>query len=147
MKTIQPVTRRVVSYLARRLELLPEALTTLGQRLRQNIAEIVGEHVGDVIRERVLALLDRNTPQQHELAYHDPPDQEVEPETEDQTFWDTNRKPRRSAVEVTLSPICPQNRQAQEKKHPRLVPQVLLFLDFGFDLFGQRRSWGTRIRR
>jgi hypothetical protein len=76
VKTPRTVTRRAVSYLAKRLELLHETLQNLGVRLRDAIAQIVGQHVGDTIREVVQTALNRNITQQdrYEPSYYDRPD-------------------------------------------------------------------------
>jgi hypothetical protein len=63
MRSSLLLTRPVRRYLYDRLELLYEALSRLGQRLRESIASIVGEHVGDIVRETVQAALENRLPE------------------------------------------------------------------------------------
>jgi hypothetical protein len=62
MSSAHMLTRPVRRYLMERLERLYEALSRLGERLRESIASIVGEHVGDVVRETVQAVLEQRLP-------------------------------------------------------------------------------------
>jgi hypothetical protein len=55
-------TRRLLRYLGERLELLHEALADLGRRLREHIAQAVGGHLGEAVRDAVRAALDRCLP-------------------------------------------------------------------------------------
>jgi hypothetical protein len=73
------LTKPVRRYLMERLERLYEALSRLGQRLRESIASIVGEHVGEVVRETVQAVLENRLPDSRprlpsyrESGYRDP---------------------------------------------------------------------------
>jgi hypothetical protein len=69
--------RRLVRYLARRLELLYESLEEIARRLRESIARTVGEHVADAVREQVGHGPDRRAPRYAEPEYghwgYDPP--------------------------------------------------------------------------
>jgi hypothetical protein len=55
-------TQRLLRYLGERLELLHEALADLGRRLREHIAQAVGGHLGEAVRDAVRAALDRCLP-------------------------------------------------------------------------------------
>jgi hypothetical protein len=63
MSSAHMLTKPVRRYLMERLEQLYEALSRLGQRLRESIASIVGEHAGDIIRETVQAVLEQRLPE------------------------------------------------------------------------------------
>ncbi len=62
MSSAHMLTKPVRRYLMERLERLYEALSQLGRRLRESIASIVGEHVGDIVRETVQAVLENRLP-------------------------------------------------------------------------------------
>ena len=62
MSSAHMLTKPVRRYLMERLERLYEALSRLGQRLRESIASVVGEHVGEVVRETVQAVLENRLP-------------------------------------------------------------------------------------
>jgi hypothetical protein len=68
------LTKPVRRYLMERLERLYEALSRLGQRLRESIASVVGEHVGEVIRETVQAVLENRLPEARQRlpSYREP---------------------------------------------------------------------------
>lgn len=62
MSTTGNLVRRALGGLAQRLDRLHEALVSLGQRLRQRIAELVGDHAGEAIRAAVSVLLSDSLP-------------------------------------------------------------------------------------
>jgi hypothetical protein len=74
MSSAHMLTKPVRRYLMERLERLYEALSRLGQRLRESIASIVGEHVGEVVRETVQAVLEHRLPDSRPRlpSYRDP---------------------------------------------------------------------------
>lgn len=57
--TLSHPTRR---FLMDRLERLHESLENLGQRLREGIASLVGNHIGDAIKDALAILLLRESP-------------------------------------------------------------------------------------
>jgi hypothetical protein len=57
------LTKPVRRYFQERLDRLYDALSQLGQRLRESIASLVGQHVGEVIRETVQAVLENRLPE------------------------------------------------------------------------------------
>ncbi len=65
MSSAHMLTKPVRRYLMERLERLYEALSRLGQRLKESIASIVGEHVGDAVREGLQAALEHRLPDSH----------------------------------------------------------------------------------
>jgi hypothetical protein len=79
MSSVSLLTRPVRRYLLERLERLHDALSRLGQRLREGLASVIGEHVGETVREAVHAALDRRLPDSRRLdtqpqvpSYRDP---------------------------------------------------------------------------
>src|SRR5260370_24018434 len=79
MSSADLLTRPVRRYLLERLERLHDALSRLGQRLREGLASVIGEHVGETVREAVHAALDRRLPdsrrqdaQPHMPSYREP---------------------------------------------------------------------------
>jgi hypothetical protein len=62
MSSTRNLARRALHLACERLERLREALLGLGRRLRDSIAELVGSHVGEAVREAVHALLEENYP-------------------------------------------------------------------------------------
>jgi hypothetical protein len=76
LDTIHRPARR---FLLERLERFHEALDTLGQRLREGIAQLISKHVGDAIRDAIESVLGNRrahfTPERHlpqNRSYHDP---------------------------------------------------------------------------
>jgi hypothetical protein len=75
MSATRNLARRAVRQLCARLERLHQALLGLGQRLRESIAQLVGSHIGDAVREAIRALLEGAGPRPpgHALPHaHDP---------------------------------------------------------------------------
>jgi hypothetical protein len=70
MSSTRNLARRAVRLACERLERLREALLGLGRRLRDSIAQLVGSHVGEAVRETVHALLEDSYPRP---AGPDPP--------------------------------------------------------------------------
>jgi hypothetical protein len=73
------LTKPVRRYFQERLDRLYDALSQLGQRLRESIASLVGQHVGDLVRETVQAVLEHRLPDSRprfpsyrESGYRDP---------------------------------------------------------------------------
>src|SRR5260370_24953924 len=62
MSASRNLARRAVQHVCDRLEQLHEALLGLGQRLRDSIAQLVGSHIGDAVREAVRTLLEAASP-------------------------------------------------------------------------------------
>jgi hypothetical protein len=62
MSATRNLARRTVRQLCARLERLHEALLGLGQRLRESIAQLIGSHIGEAVREAVRALLEGAVP-------------------------------------------------------------------------------------
>jgi hypothetical protein len=62
MSASRNLARRAVRHLAQRLERLHEALQSLGRRLRESIAQLIGSHAGETIREAIHALLESLIP-------------------------------------------------------------------------------------
>jgi hypothetical protein len=63
MSSAHMLTKPVRRYLMERLDRLYDALSQLGQRLRESIASLVGQHVGDLVRETVQAVLENRLPE------------------------------------------------------------------------------------
>jgi hypothetical protein len=74
MSSAHMLTKPVRRYLYDRLERLYEALSQLGRRLRESIASIVGEHVGEAVREGLQAALENRLPDSRSRlpAYREP---------------------------------------------------------------------------
>jgi hypothetical protein len=68
------LTKPARRYFQERLDRLYDALSQLGQRLRESIASVVGQHVGEVVRETVQAVLENRLPEakQRLPSYHEP---------------------------------------------------------------------------
>jgi hypothetical protein len=68
------LTKPVRRYFQERLDRLYDALSQLGQRLRESIASLVGQHVGDLVRETVQAVLENRLPEakQRLPSYREP---------------------------------------------------------------------------
>jgi hypothetical protein len=74
MSSAHMLTKPVRRYLLERLERLYDALSQLGQRLRESIASVVGQHVGDTVREGLQAALENRLPDSrpHLPSYREP---------------------------------------------------------------------------
>src|SRR5262249_56855882 len=62
MSPIHALAARALGGARERLGLLHSSLLELGRRLRDRIAELVGSHAGEAVREAVLAALPRSGP-------------------------------------------------------------------------------------
>jgi hypothetical protein len=83
-------------FLLQRLERLREALENLGRRVRENISELVGRHLGDTVREVIETLLrlppsprPPDYPPPRHPSYRNPylHDDEPDDPCQDQGFW------------------------------------------------------------
>jgi hypothetical protein len=68
------LTKPARRYFQERLDRLYDALSQLGQRLRESIASLVGQHIGEVVRESIQAVLENRLPEakQRLPSYRDP---------------------------------------------------------------------------
>jgi hypothetical protein len=62
MSATRNLLRRTVRQACARLERLHEALLGLGRRLHDSIAQLLGSHIGEAVREAILAALQRALP-------------------------------------------------------------------------------------
>jgi hypothetical protein len=99
-------------FLHQRLERLREALENLGKRLRESIAELVGRHLGDALRELFERLLrlpptlrPPDYPSPRHPSYHNPSYEPDDPYQE-QGFWGNSAPMERDSFPP--SPLPPE---------------------------------------
>src|SRR5262249_40545409 len=117
--TIKLLTRPMRRFLIDRLERLNEALLTLGQRLRESIAQIVGVQVGEAVQDAIEGMLNKKptrTSSHRRFSqdrYHDPPYHRPDDRYEDfdeQGFWQDHE----------------QNQEAQPEQRPSRWKTLLI---------------------